>query len=196
MVIIGHMRSKSLLPIDELNVFKEYLEKVYNGEIEEEVDDPLWIEDTIEDLLIMAYIFGTDAANEDLGTNIQPDTNKLNMSLNKPIKDKTWKDRLNEYKDLENPIAEIMRIAETESHRIYNEAIFDTAISSGLSINKTWVTMRDLAVRDAHELLEGVSVKLDERFYTDGDSALMPGGFERADNNINCRCELLLTTDI
>lgn len=144
----------------------------------------------------MAYIFGTDAANEDLGTNIQPDTNKLNMSLNKPIKDKTWKDRLSEYKNLENPIAEIMRIAETESHRIYNEAIFDTAILSGLSINKTWVTMRDLAVRDAHELLEGVSVKLDERFYTDGDSALMPGGFERADLNVGCRCELLLTTDI
>lgn len=191
------MRSKSLLPIDELNVFKEYLEKVYNGEIEEETDDPLWMEDTIEDLLIMAYIFGTDAANEDLGTNIQPDTNKLNISLNKPIKDKTWKDRLNEYKDLENPIDEIMRIAETESHRIYNEAMYDTAISSGLSVNKTWITMLDNKVRDTHDFLEGVSVKLDERFYTnDGDSALMPGGFERADNNINCRCELYFTIDI
>lgn len=193
--IIGNMRNKSLLPIDELNVFEEYLKKIFDGQIE--LEDPSEIEDTLEDLLVLAYVYGTDAANEDLRTDIKPNIDKMNESLNKPIADKTWKQRLNEYLDRPDKsiIEEIIRIADTESHRIYNEALFNTALESGLPVKKRWVTMHDLLVRDAHDLLEGVSVRLDERFYTDGDSALVPGGFERADNNINCRCELILSSD-
>lgn len=191
MATIGHMRSKSLLPIDELNVFKEYLTKVFNGEIE--IEDPLEIIDTLEDLLVMAYVYGDYAANEDLGTDIKPDVDLMEKSLNKKIADKTWKDRVYEYLEQEEAINEIMRVADTECHRIYNEALFDTAIISGLPVNKRWVTMMDNLVRETHDYLEGVSVRLDERFYTlDGDSALCPGGFDRPDNNVNCRCEMVL----
>lgn len=190
------MRKQSKLPIDELNVFQQYIEKISSSEIEEM--DPLEIEDTLEDLLVMAYVFGTDAANEDLETNIDVDIEFMDISINKTIADKTWRERLREAISRNDNVAyEIQRIAETESHRIYNEAMFDTAVKSGLPINKKWVTMLDNKVRETHDLLEGVSVKLDERFYTnDGDSALMPGGFERADNNINCRCELKFFKDI
>lgn len=54
--------------------------------------------------------------------------------------------------------------------------------------------MEDDKVRDTHDYLEGMSVGIDEEFYTyDGDHALYPGGFENAQNNVNCRCFLTYT---
>lgn len=85
----------------------------------------------------------------------------------------------------------IIRIAETETHRDANTAALETATRAGAT-SKTWVTMLDDRVRDTHIPLEGVSVPIDAEFYTwDGDHAQAPGLFEFAENNINCRCELL-----
>ena len=85
----------------------------------------------------------------------------------------------------------IVRIAETETHRDANTAALETATRAGAT-SKTWMTMLDDRVRDTHVPLEGVSVPIDAEFYTwDGDHAQAPGLFEFAENNINCRCELL-----
>lgn len=87
----------------------------------------------------------------------------------------------------------ITRIAETETHRIANTAALDTAKYAGAK-SKTWVTMLDDKVRDTHDYLEGETVNIDEDFYTyDGDHASAPGLFELAENNVNCRCELLFS---
>lgn len=57
---------------------------------------------------------------------------------------------------------------------------------------KTWQTQKDERVRDTHRFLQGVTIPTDQRFWTiDGDSALTPGGFLTAQNNVNCRCVLV-----
>ena len=54
--------------------------------------------------------------------------------------------------------------------------------------------MADEKVRDTHQYLELMTVDIDEDFYTyDGDHASAPGMFELAQNNVNCRCELLFS---
>ena len=89
--------------------------------------------------------------------------------------------------------ADLTRIADTEMHRIANTAALDTAKRAGAR-SKTWVTMADERVRDTHSYLESETVGIDEDFYTyDGDHASAPGLFELAENNVNCRCELLFS---
>lgn len=52
----------------------------------------------------------------------------------------------------------------------------------------------DEKVRDTHQYLEGMTVGIDEDFWTyDNDHASAPGMFEFAENNVNCRCELLFS---
>lgn len=183
------MRTTSLLPIDELNNLNTYLDVNIGVGYKDEEE----IFDEIEDLLIMAYIGGTQSANADLSIDIMADITQLEESINKPIAGKTWKQRVRDYLDTDD-VESIKRVIDTETHRIYNEGQYNTAKQSGLEVTKTWVTMLDERVRDTHSFLEGVTVGLDEAFTTiDGDSALAPGGFESAENNINCRCELRLS---
>ena len=87
----------------------------------------------------------------------------------------------------------IIRIAETETHRIANTSALDTATRAGAR-TKTWVTMLDDRVRETHDYLEGMTVGVKEDFYTfDGDHASAPGLFSLPENNINCRCELVFS---
>lgn len=101
-------------------------------------------------------------------------------------------DRMEEaYSDKDYP--RISRIAETESHRMFNAGSIDRAKQSGLK-HKRWETMLDDKVRENHEYLQGVSVPIDAQFISpDGDSADYPGGFSNASNNVNCRCVLEFT---
>jgi hypothetical protein len=56
--------------------------------------------------------------------------------------------------------------------------------------------MMDEKVRDTHKYLEGMTVALDEEFYTyDGDHAPAPHGFTKVENNANCRCVVTLKLD-
>ena len=88
---------------------------------------------------------------------------------------------------------DLIRIAETETHRDANTAALETAKKAGAK-NKTWITMMDEKVRDTHQYLEGMTVGIDEEFWTyDNDHASAPGMFEFAENNVNCRCELLFS---
>ena len=61
-------------------------------------------------------------------------------------------------------------------------------------VMKTWVTMADDRVRDTHDYLEGMSVPINERFFTfDNDYGRYPGDFQLPQNNINCRCRISLS---
>ena len=147
-------------------------------------------EDTVLDLLIMAYVFGTNDADELLGTDIGVNTDKLKEALYRKFEDRDFADRIAEYVKA-NDIEGIMRVVDTEMHRDYSAGLYDTAESSGKQVMKTWVTMEDFRVRETHWYLHNVTVPLEDRFYTfDGDSARYPGDFSTAEENCNCRCYL------
>ena len=184
---------RTLMPFDEINALKEELTfgqyvrddgKVGYSKTREE------IEDTIETILVLSYIYGTNAANDMLGTDFTPDVAKMDASINKRIAGKTWRERVRDYVDNGGTVEDIVRVADTESHRDTNEGIYDTAVEGGAQY-KTWETMMDNRVREAHEELQGQTVPLNDVFVTwDGHEARYPGDFDTAELNANCRCYL------
>lgn len=206
-----------LISKDELNVISERLRADFAMTAEERkkiVDDRI---DEILDMLLMQYIYGNEDANEMLGIIVdwsrttetdttitlgtdpyRVDTDRMNSAVNAVIADKTWKERVRDWYESGNGTPDdIIRIIETESHRVYNDSILDVgkqAEKETGGVYKTWFTMLDDRVRETHEYLEGETVPYNERFYTfDGDSAMAPGGFSNPQNNINCRCAIWLT---
>ena len=150
--------------------------------------------------MLLAYSFGCEDANEMLLTEISPSYEEMKASVYKKVAGENWVERINGY--LSNgTIDDIIRVVETDTHRIYNEAVSDTgheAVNTGQvdgsALRKTWGTMLDDRVRDTHQYLEGTTVPFDAEFYTfDGDHAFAPGGFEFPQNNVNCRCVLTYT---
>ena len=94
----------------------------------------------------------------------------------------------------------LVTLAESEFHRVYNQAVEnggqEFARRGNPNVTKTWYTVRDEKVRETHDYLEGVSVRIGEDFYTfDGDHAAYPGGFLKVENNANCRCIVLLSNE-
>jgi uncharacterized protein with gpF-like domain len=113
--------------------------------------------------------------------------------VNKKVAGKTWRERAEEYFSNGGTVDHLIRIVETEVHRDANTAALETAKKAGAK-NKTWITMMDEKVRDTHQYLEGMTVGIDEDFWTyDNDHAPAPGMFEFAENNVNCRCELVFS---
>lgn len=165
-------------------------------------------EDSILDLLIMAYVFGCDQAGDDLGIIPEPDEEKTQKALDLKIDGKTYVDRLREAvigvsknekaeeqaeekekrPDNRTPEEKIETIMETEAHRMYGAGGYDMATDVP-NVSKTWVDHGDDRVRESHKYINGLTVELNERFYTlDGDSALYPGDFTLPQNNVGCRC--------
>ena len=92
---------------------------------------------------------------------------------------------------LEGDAGKAIRIVRTESTRIYNEAQYDSILHAeeqGITMTKTWISSRDDRTRESHEMLDGVTIPVDEPFEIDGDEGMFPGDFSRAENVINCRC--------
>lgn len=158
--------------------------------------EPKEDDDIILDLLIMAYMFGNQDGRHDIGVKFsQLNLEDLEKAIYTPIGGKTWKDRL---KEASSP-ADKQRIAVTESIRVYNNAVQDAGLTNGgRDINgnpvlKTWVTKKDKKVRDTHGYLEGVTIPLGDEFYTyNGDHAFYPHGFNKPEEDINCRCIIKL----
>lgn len=208
------------LPFDELNTLRDVAAEDVQlyGALSVK---PKQMSDFVFDLLIMAYVFGYDAVNETLKTSVKPQTEKEYEAIFKEIAGKTFEQRVYEY-SIEGNVENIIRVAETDMARIYNQAVLDAAHAAqeaarrqkqqeqtqqtveegggqseegtaydGSPLAKTWVTMMDEKVRDTHQYLEGMTVPLDDEFYTyDGDHAQAPGGFTAAQNNCGCRCQL------
>lgn len=83
------------------------------------------------------------------------------------------------------------RVARTETHRTANLGAYaagQEARSQGVDIKKMWIATLDTKTRPQHAQLDGVKLNLDEYYKIGADRALMPGGFNQASLNINCRC--------
>ena len=176
-----------ILPIDELNILKgEY------GESGTPITD-FALDDIIEDLLdifLLAMARGVLSVNEQFGTEYKPSAVQIEKTIYEKIDGVTWEDRVRTWYENGGTTADVIRIAETESHRIGNEAAYTAAKEVGAT-RKTWLTMLDNRVRETHSFLESVTVAIDDDFYSfDGDHAPYPGAFERAENNCECRCEV------
>ena len=191
-----------LTKLDELNVIM--LESYYSASRKKQV-----IED-LHDLLVEAYLLGIEHVSEDVGRVIivgpeqEPGEKtgkvitvkmeKLEAAVNREIEGETFEDRAEEHIRAEDTRA-LQTLAETEYHRVFNEATADGAVEytrqTGRPVAKTWRTMRDDRVRETHIDLEGQRVPMNGWFYAnDGDQALFPGGFANPENNVNCRCWL------
>ena len=192
----------NLMSFDELNTFTDMVTEykttlLTNDEKKRLYDD---IEEYIEFLLIEAYTYGNVQAMQDLGLlDLDPadliDRDTMYETINERIADKTYKQRIREYLDAEDSTVEdFVRVAETDSTRVYNAGVVDGGKASGVQgVQKQWLTMEDEKVRSTHEYLQSMTVPLDADFYSwDGDHARAPGLFSDPANNINCRCSLRL----
>lgn len=183
---------KSILPFDELNAFRlRLLEMFPDGKL---VITPKRHEDILDwmlDIFLLAFANGVNRTNRSLLSSWQPTIDMVMETVDKKVAGKTWRQRAEEYFVNGGSVDDLVRIAETEAHRDANEAALRTAKHGGAKF-KTWQTMLDDKVRDTHFYLENVTVGIDEDFYTfDNDHAPAPGLFELAENNVNCRCELV-----
>ena len=148
------------------------------------------IEDEFETLLILAYTLGVEEAGLMLHKKIEAELDEMEDIIWAEIAGKTFADRIDDH--LEKEDDGLAMLARSEFSRVYNTALFKSGKRSGASM-KTWVTVGDERVRETHDYLEGVTVGIDDYFWTfDGDHALRPYGFQRVENNANCRCSLLI----
>ena len=178
------------LAFDELNSLKSNLNELLNADLDKL--DPDKAVELVKGVLEDAYLYGCYYANDKLGEKHVPTQEQIMLALLVPIAGKTFVDRVSEYAET-GDIDAIMRVAETDLHRVYSEGVQDTADKSEQYVQKKWTTMGDAKVRETHAYLDGQIVDLHEPFITiDGDSADAPGDFEGAENNVNCRCVLEL----
>lgn len=155
--------------------------------------------DSAEDILIAAYKRGREdvLAMLDYSFAYDLDISKLSSGLNAIQGGMTYVNRI--ILGFQNySLKEMQRLMSAEYHRMYNLGAYDVVEeiqrTDNVAILKEWKTVGDEKVRETHRYLEGYQVPLDEFFYTfDGDKALYPGGFEKPENNIGCRCILIYT---
>ena len=208
----------TLPDFDELNNIRTTLADIVTGgeELTDDVPsrrpiDRKRIEDTIFALITMGYVYGIEVAGLDLETDIPASGERMFSVANTPTKGETFRDRINTHIDqyeatadsdpnaAQTLIERLSVVAETETHRTINTGSLDGAeeyaeAHRGQTVFKTWVTAGDERVRDTHDYLEGSTIPLNARFFTyDGDSAMYPGDFMLAENNVNCRCILRYT---
>lgn len=182
----------SILPFDELNSFEASLrERFADGKLAKEDEED--IIDEMLDLFLLAYAQGNSVTNANLSSDWMPPVDEVMRVVDAKVADKTWRERVEEYFSSGGSVDDIVRIAETETHRDANTAALDTAKKVGAK-SKTWITMMDDRVRETHDYLEGMTVSIDDDFYTyDGDHASAPGLFTLPQNNVSCRCELIFS---
>lgn len=86
-------------------------------------------------------------------------------------------------------------IATTETTAVMGESQLVAAKQAGID-KLEWLAVIDGATRDQHVGVDGKVVSVGTPFVlSDGDSGLRPGGFSRAENNINCRCAIAAAFD-
>lgn len=201
------------MPLDELNILREQISEEFAlGRIPEKRK----VISDVEDVLIEAYLMGVKEAAYILGEEEEVDEDRMIESVfartggGEPTPTSPYRSRRATPQQVENlnvggtgqamnfaerleerdTVEEIMRVAETEAHRVFNDAEMDFAITHGAK-TKTWVTVGDDRVRDAHEYLDFVTVPINEYFVTyDGAKAMRPGAFGIPEYDCGCRCVL------
>lgn len=182
----------SILPFDEINRLKESWRLEFgDGPLPKDREDD--IIDELLDLFLLAYATGNRVTNQNLSYDYEPNLNEVMETVNAEVAGESWRERVRHWFDIGGSAEDIIRIAETETHRIANDSAIRAAKRAGAT-EKTWVTMMDDRVRETHDYLEGVTVGIDDEFITfDGDRAQAPGLFSLPENNISCRCELIFS---
>lgn len=183
---------QSILPFDELNRFEATMrERFADGVLAKEDEED--IIDEMLDLFLLAYAQGNSVTNANLSSDWTPTVDDAMKVVDEKVAGKTWRERVEEYFSSGGSVDDIVRIAETETHRDANTAALDTAKKAGAK-KKTWVTMGDEKVRDPHQYLNGITIGIDDEFITyDGGHAKAPGLFGVPELDINCRCELIFS---
>lgn len=188
-----------LISTDDLSVISATLQADFALPVDRRKEIAKQRIDEILDLLLMEYIYGNADGNEMLASAgaFEVDRDRMEQIVNAVIAGKTWRQRMEEYYASDTGTADdVIRIIETETHRVYNDSVLDVGERADREqggVMKTWLTVGDDRVRDTHEYLEGETVPVDRPFYTfDGDYAMYPGGFQLPQNNINCRCVVWL----
>lgn len=194
---MDEVTSRYVTALDELNLLTStsYYQAA-GSDLAARVDQ---IADDILSFLIRAYTQGVEGAAIMLGYDLEVDVSMMEQAIYKSIDGKTYADRVADHV-LAGDLQGLITLVESEYHRVYNAAVTDGGreyVEHGsFDVVKTWVTVRDERVRETHQYLEGQSVPLEEEFFTyDGDHAAYPGGFTKAENNVNCRCIAVLSTD-
>ena len=83
------------------------------------------------------------------------------------------------------------RIARTEVLSAANEGSFQGALSTGLDLQKTWLTVMDGRERASHAEVNNTTIDMDKPFQVGGSSLMKPGAKNgRPEDVINCRCGL------
>lgn len=180
---------QSILPFDELNRFEASLRerfaggKLSKGDEEDIIDEML-------DLFLLAYAQGNSVTNESLSSDWTPAVDDVMKVVDKKVADKTWRERVEEYFLSGGSVDDIVRIAETETHRDANTAAYETARRAGAT-EKTWHCMMLPTSRDTHIYLNGVTSPIDGEFYSfKGGKTQFPGQWGIAEEDINCLCWL------
>lgn len=181
-----------LMPFDELNRLEAAIPEYMNRENKSKTDlDSLL--DMLEDLFLLAYANGVESVNVSMSADISADVSDVQDTVDREIAGETWRERVKDYFLNGGTAADIVRVMETEMHRDYNEAALQAARKAGAK-TKTWMTMMDDRVRDAHEPLQSVTVPIDGTFVTwDGYETQAPGMFGVPELDVNCRCTLIFS---
>ena len=186
----------SLLPFDEINaLIREDYTSVGNLDINEQTQR---ITEEMLDILIFAYTVGISEVKKALGVDVEDEIDEMYEIIWANIGGETFEDRVRAHVEA-GDAGRLAVLAESEAHRVCETAGYRGAKRAsaqyGILVGKRWETQLDDRVRATHAYLEGDVVPLDQEFYTfDGDHAQFPGGFQLAENNVNCRCACTYTT--
>lgn len=92
-----------------------------------------------------------------------------------------------------------LRIARTEGNRVSSQAqqkSLEQAKTIGVNVKKKWLSTLDEKTRSSHQSLDGQVVDVEEHFISDsGAKALQPSMFQKASEDINCRCTVISVVD-
>lgn len=182
----------TLFPFDEVNALTQKLVEAQKSPDTDEkrsmVDKLL---DEVEEMLEMDYFYGVLDASKGIGRSIDPDVWEAERLINEKFEGRDYRQRLTDYIYHGNEY-DIKRVLETDAHRVYNGAVWNSGRRAGAT-QKTWNCMMLPTSRDTHVYLDGVTVGIDDEFYNyRGESTLYPGQWGIADQDVNCECWLTL----
>ena len=118
---------ESIMPFDELNAVTAKLKEAFpDGKLvfNDDYEDIL---DMLLDLFLLAFTRGNQITNMNLGTEWNLTSDDAAETVNKKVAGKTWEERVKEYFSSEGTVDDLIRIAETETHRDANTAALETA---------------------------------------------------------------------
>lgn len=181
-----------VMPFDELNIVKAAIPQFFDesGKKIKSKEDYDSLLDMLEDLFFLSYAQGVQSTNYSLSSNIEPTLDEMLDVVDKKVAGKTWRERVRDYYENGGTAADIVRIAETETHRDSNAGAYDAARAAGAT-QKIWHCMMLPTSRDTHIYLDGVSAPMDGSFYSfKGGSTMYPGEWGIAEEDVNCLCWL------